>query len=111
MNIVSIHEDRIWETVLEALSAGGTLSRYYKVPKHELLAIMRLHGASAQQELTNLFLLTQQGCNAERDAYIRNIGEVKCYALLSNLIRSMKCWVESESMTASVRKKWKVAHG
>lgn len=102
--------DPIWQSVLEGIAVNGVLSRFYQLPRHEMAAIMRIHGRQAIKDVAALFVLTQQQRLDERNALIDAMNETRSYAILMVLGRSMKCWVESESTEEKLRGRWKVAN-
>ena len=110
MEIIEVKEDRTWESVLQVLSENGNLARFYKVPKHELKALIKIHGASAASDLGHVFSLTQKGKLAERERFMTTAGQERIFCMLHFLVRSMKCWVETESPVQTVRSRWKIAH-
>jgi hypothetical protein len=111
MHTIDFSEDRIWQSVLEALSAGGRFSRFQKLSPSELRAVVRHCGTTATRDMYRLFSLTQKQLDNERRDFLSTIDEPRAYSILYTLIRSMKCWVESESPVNTVRGRWKVAHG
>ncbi len=102
--------DPIWQSVLEGIAMNGVLSRFYQLPRHEMAAIMRLHGPQAIKDVAALFTLTHHKRFDERNEYINSFLEARAFAVLMVLGRSMKCWVESESQEPKLRARWKVAH-
>jgi hypothetical protein len=109
MNIV-IKEDRIWEQVLELLSQGGNLSRLYKLPHHELMAVVKAHGQKSSRDLARVFNYVQKNDQEGLKHFLVVAGESRVFSMLHCLIRCMRCWVESESSVQSLKKRWRVAH-
>jgi hypothetical protein len=110
MEIVEIKEDRTWESVLQALSENGHLARFYKVPKHEMKALIKVHGDTSAADLGHVFSLTQRGKIEERGVFLADAGQERIFCMLHFLVRSMKCWVETESPVQTVRMRWKIAN-
>ena len=110
MKILDYKDDPTWEEVLDTLSVYGQLSKFYKLPRHEMNAIMKLCGPQAVRDLGHVFSLTQKKRVAERDEFVKSINENRLFAMLLVLGRSMKCWIESESNAPQARIRWKVAH-
>ncbi|MBS1985931.1 MAG: hypothetical protein JST16_17355 [Bdellovibrionales bacterium] len=106
-----IKDDPTWEIALEALAGQGNLSRFYKIPRHELSALMKIYGAKAVATLTQVFALSRSGGAEASVAFVKEIPEPIRLAMLAILVRSMKCWVETEAFNPSTaRVLWKVAH-
>ena len=103
-------EDRTWENVLELLSQGGRLSKLYKMPKHEVQAVLKAHSSTVDRDLALVFQMVIQKRALEVPAFLSRIGDYRCYAMLHNLIRCMRCWVESGSPVQTVRRRWRVAN-
>lgn len=101
--------DPTWEKVLEALSKDKILAQFYKTPRHEMLAIMRLWGRQAPKDIARLFTLTEAGDIESRNHFVRSLDDTRVCAILMILGRSMKCWVECESTVTNLRNRWKVA--
>lgn len=107
---LDIKEDRIWEQVLETLSQGGRLSKLYKLPTHEVTAMLKAHGNTASRDLAVVFNLIQRKDADAIDAFLSKVGEYRVYAMLHTLIRCMRCWVETESNVQSVNRRWRIAN-
>jgi len=103
-------DDRIWESVLEVLSQGGRLSRLYKLPQHEVTAMLKIYGGGSSRDLATVFHMISQNRGLEVSAYLSRVGEFRCYAMLHTLIRCMRCWVETESNVQNVRRRWRIAN-
>lgn len=104
-------EDPIWETVLETLAHQGYLARFYKIPRHELSAMVKLYSTKAVPTLGQIFSLTQRQQFETRDQILAKLSDQVRYVMLAILVRSMKCWVETESFQPGTsRLPWKVAH-
>lgn len=110
MEIVEVKEDRTWESVLQALSENGNLARFYKVPKHEMKALIKIHGDSSAADLGHVFSLSQLGRTDQRAQFLADVGQERIFCMLHFLVRSMKCWVETESPVQTVRMRWKIAN-
>lgn len=114
MNMIPYHEDRTWEAVMQLLSAERRLQRFCKLPRHELNAIVKLHGRTTPADLARIFVLAQ-GANAEaREEFLSEVGENRIFAMLYILGRAMKCWVETDIEGSAppnvARSRWRVAH-
>lgn len=111
MHLTKVTEDRVWERVLELLSTQGRLSRFQRLPRHELNATLKLYGHQAVEDLQNVFkLASSSDPDAEVLRFLTKISEGRQMAMLSSLIGSMRCWVETESPIQSVRSRWKIAN-
>ncbi len=110
MELLDLREDRAWESVLQCLSENGKLAEFYKVPKHEMKALVRLYGRDAVADLGRVFSMTSRGRYDERQAFVREMSQERIYCMLHYLVRSMKCWVETESPVQTVRLRWKIAN-
>ncbi len=110
MDMVVYREDRVWENVLEALSIGGRLSRYQRLPRNELANILRNHGRTSVKNLHKLYNLVQSGSERETVEYISSLPETRLLAMLYSLIHCMRCWIETDSPVTTVRRKWRIAH-
>lgn len=109
-NITELSQDLVWESVLEALSGNGALAKFYKVSRYDMNTLMKVYGKQVPKNLSHLFSLTQRNLGEERKAFIESLDQGMVFAMLLILGRSMKCWVESESMHGNFRTRWKVAH-
>ena len=105
-----IKDDPTWESVLESLSGGGNLSRFYRVPRHELTAIMKLYKENAVRELGRVFVLTATGDIVARQRLLDGATEALRFAMIYLLVRSMKCWVDTDAYYPQGQVHWKVAH-
>lgn len=110
MTKVTSSEDRIWEQVLEILSQGGRLSKLYKLPNHEVAAMLKVHGSGSSRDLAVVFHLISQKRPLEVPAFLARVGDYRCFAMLHTLIRCMRCWVETESTVQQVRRRWRIAN-
>lgn len=110
MQMIVYREDRVWENVLEALSVGGRLSRYQRMPRQELSAILRIHGRPSVKNLHKLYSLVQSGSDSETQSYIESLSEPRLVAMLYSLIHCMRCWIETDSPVSNVRRKWRIAN-
>ncbi len=110
MEIVEYKEDRVWESVLDALSDQGRLGRFNKIPKHELHALLRAHGGQSTKDLSQVFALTQSSKIDSRKDFLERAGEFRIFAMLFQVIHCMRCWVETDSPVQTVRKRWKIAN-
>ncbi len=109
------NDDKVWDSVLEVLSRNGRLSRFYRLPKHEIRALSKLWSHRAPGDLGKIFALTQQNRISERDIFVESLTEGQLFALLLIVGRSMKCWVETDFMAASnykgkVGARWTIAN-
>ena len=105
-----LRDDPTWEAVLESLASRGYLSHFYRIPRHELAAMMKLYSTKALNLLGRNFAMTQAGQIEARDAAIAQISDPVRFVMLGLLVRSMKCWVETESYNPAGRGVWRVAH-
>ena len=103
------HEDRVWEAVLHCLSDKGRLSRFYKIPRHEMNGILKNYSRFTPADLSYVIALTNQNKIAERDAFLDSLDEYRVFSMLLTLGRSMKCWIETEGGTKAT-KRWQVAN-
>lgn len=106
-----VQEDRLWNDVIELLGRGGRLARYYRLPHHELQAILKLHADSADRGLQKIFSLLQRGRSEEASTWALVQGENKVFAMIHLLARGTRCWIETESPSLTIRSRWRVAHG
>src|SRR5947208_1638604 len=105
-----IKDDRIWEQVLETLSQGGRLSKLYKLPPHEVTAMLKEYGNTASRDLAIVFNHIQSKRGDEVQKFLKKVGDYRAYAMLHTLIRCMRCWVETESTVQSVSRRWRIAN-
>lgn len=105
-------EDPTWETVLESLAGQGFLARFYRIPRHELAALMKLYSRTAIERLSAVVAATVRGEAETRDRLVDKLSPEVRYVMLAMMVRSMKCWVETETTTFSkgTRSSWRVAH-
>jgi hypothetical protein len=114
MNLIDIRDDRVWDKVLETLSAEKRLLKFQKLPRHELDAYVRLFGHRTHSDIRSLYKVVQNGGDdmaAKANDLIQKFGEPRAFAMLYQLVGCMKCWVETESPVQSVRSRWRIAHG
>jgi len=110
MKALDLKDDPTWEAVLEAMAINGQLSRFYQLPRHEMNAVMRIHGHKVAADLGRLFSLTNLKLIDQRNEFIENLEQGRAFAILMVLGRSMKCWIESESIVSNATSRWKVAN-
>lgn len=104
-------DDPVWESVLETLAHQGYLARFYKIPRHELAAMVRLYGTKAVPCLGHIFSLVQKRDLDQCERFLQTLSDQVRYVMLSMLVRSMRCWVETEAFQPGTKKlPWKVAH-
>lgn len=110
-------DDVVWERVLGLLSENGRLARFYKIPRHEMRAYMKIGGADAWAYLTLLFSLVHRNENLRARELIQTLEVKHIYPIILILVRSIKCWVETENYERLVMEtslgrhnKWKIAH-
>ncbi len=104
-------DDPVWESVLESLAHQGYLARFYKIPRHELAAMIKLYSSKGVPSLGYVFSLTQSSRIEDRERFIDKLSDQVRYVMLAMLVRSMRCWVETETFqVGTARLPWKVAH-
>ena len=110
MKKLDFKDDPTWESVLEAMAINGQLSRFYQLPRHEMSAVMRIHGFKVTQDIAKLFSLTALNLIEERNQFIEGLEQGRAFAILMVLGRAMKCWIESETMVSNSKSRWKTAN-
>ena len=110
MDEITLHEENLWETVLDVLSEEGRLAKYYRVPRNDMRKLMRNNGHMTSVDIVKLFFLVRNGQKDEASRYLKKIGDVKVFCILKELSRSMKCWVETGSSATQSIRHWPVAH-
>ena len=110
MELVPSNEDRICEVVLEFLSQKGRQAKLYRLPRHELRALLKVYGAYTVADLSKIFVMTQHEDPTARDTFLKKLDEGRVMCMLYVLVNCMKCWVESESPHQSVRSRWRIGN-
>jgi len=110
MEVIQLKEDKMWELVLQSLSAKGRLLRFQRLPRYELYAYLKTYKTLSTGDLRQVYKLVHESRLQELDDYFEFIGAGRVYSMLHNLVGCMKCWVETESSSTNLKSRWKVAH-
>jgi hemerythrin superfamily protein len=110
MDEMTQHEENLWEAVLDVLSEKGRLSRYYRVPRNEMRAVMKVYSAHTPRDLQYVFQALKSNQKESLRLHLEQIGEYRIFCMLKELSRSMKCWVETGNSAINNARSWPVAH-
>jgi hypothetical protein len=85
-------EDVLWEQVFEVLGSDDRLKRFLRVPRHEIVAMMKVHGTDLSQKIFILFRLIEKGYRAEATRLVMRWGDYKAFAMILHMVRSVRIW-------------------
>lgn len=98
-----VSDDVLWEKVLGVLGADDRLKRFLKLPRHELIGLMKAHGSDVTESLFILYRLVESGYKAEASQLVLHWGDYKAFAMILYVVRSIRIW-RTESLTYTGRK-------
>lgn len=111
MNTMILTEDAVWGKALEKLSEVGNLNKFYRLSRHDLNSLMKRFNHLTTFDLGKMFKLIQEGQWPAAESFLKSLPEDRVFAMLLILGRSMKCWVESESIEdPKTIRRWKIAN-
>ncbi len=110
MDEITQTEETLWEAVLDILSEKGRLSRYYRVPRNEMRAVMKVYGKNTPSDLQQVFKAIKNGDKEKIRNFLDQAGDFRVFCMLKELSRSMKCWVETGNSAIHNARAWPVAH-
>ncbi|NCN28271.1 hypothetical protein GW915_11945 [bacterium] len=110
MDEMTLFEENLWEAVLDVLSEGGRLARYYRVPRNEMKMLMKVNNGLTSRDIVKMFFLIKNEQKAEAMRFVNRLGDERAFCMLKELSRSMKCWVETGSSATQSIRSWPIAH-
>ncbi len=100
-------EDYLWELVFEVLSGDDRLKRFLLLPRHEVIGLMKAHGAAVEMSIFVIFRLVEKGYVLQASRLLLSWGDYRAYAMIMHLVRSVRIW-KLESIEMSGRKSLEV---
>jgi hypothetical protein len=85
-------EDALWEQVFEVLGSDDRLKRFLRIPRHEVVGMMKAHGADLSEKIYILFRLVEKGYRAEATRLVMRWGDYKAFAMILHMVRSVRIW-------------------
>ncbi len=112
MSALITKDDPTWETVLEILAKNGALSRFYRVPRSEVISNVKLYSKQSALILAHLYAKAASNESVtDLESSVETLPSALRNTMIFLMVRSMRCWVETDvfkpSASASL---WKVAH-
>ena len=86
------NEDALWEQVFEVLGSDDRVKRFLRLPRHELVGMMKAHGSDLSTKTFILFRLVEKGYRAEATRLVMHWGDYKAFAMILHMVRSVRIW-------------------
>jgi hypothetical protein len=90
--VVSKKEDVLWEQVFEVLGSDDRLKRFLRLPRYEIVGLMKAHGEDLPTKLFVIFRLIEKGYRMEANRLMLHWGDYKAFAMIMHMVRSIRIW-------------------
>jgi hypothetical protein len=85
-------DDVLWEQVFEVLGSDDRLKRFLRLPRHEIVGLMKAHGEDLPTKLFVIFRLIEKGYRMEANRLMLHWGDYKAFAMILYMVRSIRVW-------------------
>ena len=85
-------DDVLWEQVFEVLGSDDRLKRFLRLPRYELIGIMKAHGKDVPAKLLVIFRLIEKVYQKEAIRLVFHWGDYRAFAMILYMVRSIRVW-------------------
>ena len=96
-------EDLLWEQVFEVLGSDDRLKRFLRIPRHEVIGMMKAHGVDLSERIYVLFRMIESGYRSEATRLVLHWGDYCAFAMILHMVRSVRIW-KLETLTCEGKK-------
>lgn len=111
---IALKCDPVWEKVLERLSSGLRLSKFYKVSRKELKSYVAHYGHVSCHDLAKVYRYASKGQFEVMEHFLDSIPDVRVYCMILSMLKCLRCWVETDSNfipeIKAMKSGWTIAH-